>query len=311
MKKTDRMLGVLLELQARRRARAEDLAARFETSKRTIYRDIQALCETGVPIVAEPGVGYSLAPGYFLPPLSFTPDEATMLMLGAGFMAQSFDAQYQAAARGAAQKIEAVLSDELQAQVRRASQRIRLMAGRPEPEEHLPLLRRAVLERRTLQFHYETRFGASGEPEENQRSADPYALIFSFGFWYLPAYCHLRQAMRYFRADRMSSVTVLDRHFVPSQEALAEPGDAIDRDRPVRVQVRFKSADLRRVRENRSWFTTAIEETSGEFVVTLRVKHEQEILPWVLGWGSRAEVLEPASLRHRVEDEAREILARC
>src|SRR5271167_2447693 len=109
MNRTDRLLGVLLELQSRRNARAEDLAEHFETSKRTIYRDIQALCETGVPIVAQPGIGYSIMEGYFLPPVSFTPDEATMLILGAEFIAGNFDAQYRSAARTARSKIETVL----------------------------------------------------------------------------------------------------------------------------------------------------------------------------------------------------------
>ena len=95
MNRTDRLLAIILELQGKGRQRAEDLAETFETSKRTIYRDIQALGEAGVPIVSIPGLGYSLMKGYFLPPLSFTTDEATMLILGSDLMAQSFDAQYR------------------------------------------------------------------------------------------------------------------------------------------------------------------------------------------------------------------------
>ena len=110
MNRTDRLLGVLLELQRCKRVRAEDLAALFETSKRTIYRDIQALCETGVPIIAQAGQGYSLVEGYFLPPLSFSVAEATMLILGSALAAHSFDAQYREAAHCASRKIEAVLS---------------------------------------------------------------------------------------------------------------------------------------------------------------------------------------------------------
>ena len=87
MNRTDRLLALVLRLQSNGRQRAEDLAASFETSKRTIYRDIQALCESGVPVVAIPGQGYSLVEGFFLPPVTFTTDEATMLLLGANFMA--------------------------------------------------------------------------------------------------------------------------------------------------------------------------------------------------------------------------------
>ena len=96
MNKTDRLFAIILELQARGQCRAEDLAAAFEVNKRTIYRDVQALSEMGVPVVAVPGQGYSLMEGYFLPPLRFTTDEATMLSLGSEFVAQHFDNQYRA-----------------------------------------------------------------------------------------------------------------------------------------------------------------------------------------------------------------------
>src|SRR5690606_8413234 len=81
--KTDRMLAIVIELQRKGVLRAEDLAAKFETSVRTIYRDIQALSEAGVPVMGAPGVGYSLMEGYFLPPVSFTAEEAVALLIGA------------------------------------------------------------------------------------------------------------------------------------------------------------------------------------------------------------------------------------
>src|ERR671923_2411492 len=117
MNRTDRLLAIVLELQRKGTRRAEDLAASFETSKRTIYRDIQALCESGVPVIAQPGSGYSLVEGYFLPPVSFNTDEATMLLLGSEFVADNFDAQYRDAANSATRKIEAVLSEKLRSEV--------------------------------------------------------------------------------------------------------------------------------------------------------------------------------------------------
>src|ERR1700712_5980948 len=109
MNKTDRLLAIVLKLQSSGGMRAEDLAAFFETSKRTIYRDIQALSEAGVPIIATPGQGYALLEGYFLPPLSFSSEEAIMLLLGAEYLARNFDDRYQGGARAAALKIEGVL----------------------------------------------------------------------------------------------------------------------------------------------------------------------------------------------------------
>src|SRR5512135_433995 len=94
MNRTDRLLAIVLELQAKGNRRAQDLATTFETSVRTIYRDVQALSEAGVPVVSVPGQGYSLVEGYFLPPLRFSTDEATMLLLGSDFVAQNLDAEY-------------------------------------------------------------------------------------------------------------------------------------------------------------------------------------------------------------------------
>ena len=114
MNRIDRLLAIVLQLQAKRRQRAEDLAATFEVSKRTIYRDMLALAESGVPLISEPGKGYSLVEGYFLPPLSFSTDEALMLLIGSDFAAQNFDAQYHSAALTANRKISAVLPAKLQ-----------------------------------------------------------------------------------------------------------------------------------------------------------------------------------------------------
>ena len=117
MNRTDRLLAIVLELQARGKRRAEDLAETFEVSKRTIYRDVLALCEAGVPVVSEPGTGYWLVDGYFLPPLRFTLEEAMLLLLGSDVMVQSFDADYQTAARDAGRKISGALPADLRQQV--------------------------------------------------------------------------------------------------------------------------------------------------------------------------------------------------
>ena len=106
MNRTDRLLAITLELHAHRYTRAEDLAAQFEVSVRTIYRDVEALCEAGVPVVSTPGYGYSLAEGYFLAPVMLTADEAGMLLLGAAFVAEQVDAPYRGAVETAQKKIE-------------------------------------------------------------------------------------------------------------------------------------------------------------------------------------------------------------
>src|SRR5229473_2271671 len=113
MNRTDRLFAIVLELQRKGQQRAEELAVTFEVSTRTLYRDMQALSEAGVPIIAIQKKGYSLARGYFLPPLRFTTEEALILALGSDFMGHNFDDRYRAAAEAAYRKIDAVLPDTL------------------------------------------------------------------------------------------------------------------------------------------------------------------------------------------------------
>ena len=187
MNRTDRLLAIVLELQAKGTQRAGDLAATFETSTRTIYRDVQALSEAGVPVVAVPGRGYSLMAGYFLPPVSFTTDEATMLLLGADYMARSFDVRYRAAAQTAGRKIEAVLPEPLRDEVRALQDSLYFVApavlDNPAVPDLLQRLRSAIVEHRTVRFRYYTRHPsqpdlASADGDEPPlRQADPYGLV--------------------------------------------------------------------------------------------------------------------------------------
>lgn len=311
MNRTDRLLAIVLELQARGRRRAEDLAATFETSKRTIYRDIEALCEAGVPVVAVPGQGYSLVEGYFLPPLQFRPEEATVLLLGADFMAQNFDAHYRTAAQTARSKIEAVLPARRRAEVQHQQSSLRFITLVPPDDPTAPdilfRLRQAVIEGYTVRFAYHARAATGEAPVETTRLADPYGLVHIGGAWYMVAYCHLRQAVRHFRLARVSRVELLDRRFTrPPDFQLGLRDD--DDPRAIVVRALFAPGIARWVREARSFFTTAEETTPDGLLVTLRVRREDDVLGWLLSWGGRVRVLEPDSLRTRLLAEAAAIM---
>lgn len=308
MNRTDRLLGVLLELQRHKRVRAEDLAALFETSKRTIYRDIQALCETGVPIIAQAGLGYSLVEGYFLPPLSFSVAEATMLLLGSALAAQSFDAQYRDAAHAANRKIEAVLSADQREEVAYLQNTIALVApeAKGATREMLSQLRRAIIERRTIQFHYHTRYPQDGQTAKNTRAADPYGLVHWGGAWYLISYCHLRRAIRNFKLDRLTDLQLQERTFKrPANFSLQPSGEPR---RPLQVQVLFDAEVAPWVKEARGFFMSEMKETPYGLLVTLQLHTEDEAIPWLLSWGYHVRVIEPRSIRQRIAEEAEKIL---
>jgi len=309
MNRTDRLLAIVLELQRHGAQRAEDLAATFETSKRTIYRDIQALCESGVPVVAQAGVGYSLVEGYFLPPLSFSTDEATMLLLGSEFVADSFDAQYREAAYSAGRKIEAVLAEKLRGEVSYLRNSIAFVA--PETlasgtsAKFLPTLRRAIIEQRTVQFHYHTRYSMDRSQAKKTRAADPYGLIHYGEAWYLMAFCHLRQEVRQFRLDRMTDLNFLDQTFVrPPDFKFEEPSED---ERKLIIRALFSPDAAPLARESSAYYVTRMEEHPNGMLVTIKARAEEEVIWWLLSWGDQVEVLEPESLRPLIAEAAKKI----
>jgi predicted DNA-binding transcriptional regulator YafY len=310
MNRTDRLLAIVLELQGRGKRRAEDLAATFETSKRTIYRDIQALCEAGVPLVSTPGRGYALMEGYFLPPLSFSADEAVLLLLGSAVVGAHFDARYRAAAESAGRKIAAVLPDRQRAEVQRLRDGFRFVAStrdRSAEAEKLEHLRGALAACRTMRFRYVRRHGEVGDGRETVREADPYRLISVGGTWYLSAYCHLRRDVRNFRLDRMDALETLDQSFTPPAEARL-PARGFDEPPALVVRALFDGEWARWVRESLPFQTVRVEECPEGLVVTLGVRREADLLQWLLGWGCHVRVLEPDSLRQLVAEEAAALL---
>lgn len=307
MNKTDRLLAIVLELQGKGWQRAEDLAETFETSKRTIYRDMLALGEAGVPIVSIPGRGYALVEGYFLPPLSFTTDEATMLLLGSDVMAQSFDVQYRTAAESAGRKIAGVLPERLREDVRALRERIAFVQqnimATPVEAQWLQELRRAMLEGRQVRFQYFACSHADGAQTPTTRTVHPYGLTHIRSTWLLTAWDVTRRDVRRFRLGRMEDLTVLDDPFTFPANFRAGRREPPSENMIV-VCALLDHEVARWAQEEASYFRVAEEFTAEGLLVTLHVRDEKDVLQWLLGWGRHLRVLEPESLRQRIAAEA-------
>jgi len=179
MNRMDRLFAILLELQHRRRIRAKDLARQFEVSKRTIYRDMSALNQIGIPLAALPGEGFELVEGYYLPPLMFTENEAVALVLGSRLLAQSADS--------ALAKIKVALPDP----VRARSEALTNIIGFITPPAKFDLddpqllpIKNAIQERRILHLVYR----GYRKEEVTQSAVEPHQLFYADGVWYLEAY---------------------------------------------------------------------------------------------------------------------------
>ncbi|CAM3607585.1 helix-turn-helix transcriptional regulator [Deinococcus frigens] len=303
MNRTDRLFALLLELRGEGWTPAGALARTFGVSVRTVYRDVAALNEAGVPVLSVSGRGYSLMPGYFLPPLHFTTEEAVMLCLGADAVRGAFDAEYAGAAEVALKKLRAALPDGRREEVQRLRDHLRIVAPDDAADaDRLRVLRGAVLGQRVVRFVYHK---PSRPPEARQ--VHPLRLVHLHGAWLLGSFDPARGERRTFRLSRMENLQMIEETFErdPVRHAWPEP-----RREPLGLTVRLRfPAELgRAVRERPSFFQTEIRGFEDGLEVTLQVRDLQAVLPWVLSWGAGVRVLEPPSLRERVLEEARRML---
>jgi len=209
MRRADRLFRIVRILRGGRLQTARMLAQKLEVSERTIYRDVSDLQTSGMPIEGEAGVGYTLRRDLDLPPLMFTRDELTALVLGARLVRAWGGAATTVAADQALQRIEGVLPPELR---ERLDAILMYAPGVRMPQflrERLDVLHEACIDRHVLAFGYTREDGQS-----SQREVRPLALYFWSGVWTLAAWCELRKDFRTFRMDRMQDVQVLSREFV-------------------------------------------------------------------------------------------------
>lgn len=205
-----RLLTILELLQSRGEISGHELARALEVEERSIRRYIMMLRDMGIPIEGERGRhgGYSLRPGFRIPPLMFNADEITAVMLGLMLM-EELGSTARQPIESATAKIERVLPLEL----RQATDALRgslvlddIQYGTyPISSEWLITFSRAIHESRCLQISYQ-----SGESQITERQIDPYGLILHARTWYVPAYCHLREDSRVFRLDRVRSVNLTE-----------------------------------------------------------------------------------------------------
>ena len=210
MRPADRLFQIVLQLGRGRVLTAATLAERLEVSERTIYRDIQNLMASDVPIDGEAGVGYRLHRGYQVPPMMFDQDEIQALIFGAQVAKRWGDNEMAAAAERILDKVDAVLPENLRPQLASRTVVVPEMASYQSPETTATLgsVRDAINEHRRLYLSYSD---ASGAPTE--RIVWPLTLVY-WGFsWQVGAWCELRQDFRNFRIDRIEEARPLTTQF--------------------------------------------------------------------------------------------------
>jgi predicted DNA-binding transcriptional regulator YafY len=309
--KAARLLAITLLLQARGKQTARDLGRVLEVSERTIYRDIAALGEARVPVVAEPGPegGFWLADGYRMDPTMFSGEEAVSLAIGGAILHGLGDVALGGAVQQALAKVEAALAPEFRDSVRAGRERFLFdhmawykEAG--EPDVNLATLRTAVLHGRRVRLIYKNRDAAESE----ERDVDPLGLVCKAGLWYLVGFCLRRGALRTFRLKRIVSMESLAVHraaypdfdlarYWEQARSLMEARLSF----PVVVWVDPNYADellgrpLTVLRSERC--------SDGSLIMEIDLESAEQALRFALSCGRRVVVRGPVSLREAVTSE--------
>ena len=200
MNRIDRLFGILTLLQSKKFVPAEKIADKFKMSIRTVYRDIKALGEAGIPISFEQQKGYFVVQGYFLPPVSFTNEEASAFLLMETMVGAFADRSIQKHYTTGMNKVKAVLRSSQKESIDSLSENIRLQISpciRPD-FEYLSVIQQTISAKSILEIDYK-----NNSEEVSKRMAEPIGLIYYAFSWHLIAWCHLRKDYRDFKVARI------------------------------------------------------------------------------------------------------------
>src|SRR6185312_2718355 len=305
MNRIDRLTAIILLLQGGRRT-ASEIARRFEISKRTVFRDIEALCEMGVPIITESGPhgGYTLMPDYSLAPLQLTLREALLLRLALSSVSQLADTPFKQERESLLAKMQALIPAQHQHDTEHFLQTVHLdVPIRKYATPFIELLIECARSGQWLQISYRSERGTS------QQTILPRRLYSTAGFWYCEAYSFERQEERTYRVDRFVEAHEIQ---APQHVEPSHPGLPYGHPSHPEVCIQLTARGVL-IMEQDPQLGDAIQLT-GEDGGLLRFRCPPSEYDWLvrtlLSLGPNAEVLAPDTLRQRVQQAAQEIARR-
>lgn len=300
--RTERLFATILLLQNRPHLTSRDLAEHFNVSRRTTFRDLRALTDSGVPLTYSEGGGYEILEGYQLPPLMLTAREAATLIIGTAFMKLQSDASLRGDADAVSLKIRSVLPREIKEYVDRLSENTVLdpywmhavQAEGAETGVWYKLSEAVARSRKVIMEYF-----VESRSEVTQRSVDPLGLVYYEDHWNLIAFDHLRETVRNFRLDRIEEMFVLSEKFErPKGFDLARYLEEDGR-RPTfeTIVLDFSEQAYARARTSIPAKIDLEEKKNARVQVTFQFDNLGYLTSWLLRFGNAVKVAEPKSLK--------------
>lgn len=303
MNRIERISAILIQLQSKRNVTAQSIANRFGISLRTVYRDIRALETSGVPIIGEPGYGYSLTEGYKLPPVHFTLDEATAFLTAEKLIEHLTDRSVDEGYKSAMYKIRAVMRTSEKNYLEALDENIAViknpyLPGEASKTNYLQLVINAIANKHVLRLNY----FANHDQRATERDIEPVGVFYQGGRWYLIAWCNLRKDYRNFRLDRIQQLKSLLTNFNKEHPSLKKYLKQVSKDEKlISVVLKFDNEALRYIGEQKYYHGFVSEKKVGACTEMKFLTGSLEgIMRWYLMMADHTEIVSPKELKHRV-----------
>lgn len=313
MNRIDRLAAIVIQLQSKRLVKAQEIADKFCISLRTVYRDIKALEEAGVPVTGEAGIGYRLMEGYKLPPVMFNEDEASALLTAAKLMQSMSDETSSKHYNTALDKIRAVLRLAEKDHLQEIDDHIAVVAhssfAYQKPAElHLAKILKAIATSAVIEIVYHS----IEKNEMLHRQVEPIGIYYQGNHWYLVAFCRLRNDYRNFRTDRISKLVFTHHKITQAHPPLQDFLCTVTEQRNVQKVVVDVASDVVKYLGDQKFYNGYIsEEKIGSKVrIIFLTSSLTGFAHWFMVFGEYATIVEPLQLNDIVAGIARNILSR-
>ena len=301
MNRIDRISAILIQLQSKRVVKAQEIANRFEISLRTVYRDIRSLEESGIPIVGEAGLGYSLMKGYSLPPVMFNQKEAIALVMASKMLEHITDDDTQNNFQSALMKVKAVLNiqnkdilEDLEKSI--SVQKVRVPREKEFANKKMLTIQDALIQKQMLQIDYVSAY----TDVKNSRTIEPIGLLHYGNRWHLIAWCTLREGYRDFRVDRIDSLKVLPDHYQTHDKISLDEylNTHFNNFNITPVKIRFKKKSYPYIEQSKYHYGFIKEELDGdEYILDFMTMELEYFARWMMSYTDRVTILEPPELK--------------
>ncbi|MCP4441425.1 MAG: YafY family transcriptional regulator [Aureispira sp.] len=303
MNKFDRVISILILLQTRKVIKASSIAEKFEISLRTVYRDIKTLKTAGIPIIGDPGVGYSIMDGYKMPPVVFNQQEAMALWTAEKLIGQVTDKETEAFYLSAMTKIKAVLRTREKDSLETLESFTHFSSSqRWENKTYLQTIFSNIAARKVLKLHYKK----ANSQTASIRKIEPIGCYHNYNNWYLVAYCYLREEYRTFKVNRIERLEVIeelfDRKHLSLNEYLQQQVQSRNRELEI-VVVRFHKSIVKYAENSKYSLGWVREEEEEEYIkMTFLTSSIEFMARWLIPYLNQVEIDSPSTLKKQMQD---------